>query len=585
MSTMRSGRTYLIVLGLLSVLAQIPIVVFSVAILTFGAGGALLIASPTILLYSLAVLLVWPEPDEPRRGSWIVCACLVAAAVAIGPGALSHIAADRYGVHASLDDFARPGFGKPTTIEIVSDEISGVFQYGQDAGDKRAACSEVCRRLLFNREVERVRMAKVAAAPNDPRPPAAWSVTYRIEQRESCPQAYPAGTQIDKAFRDRLVAGDCLIAETESDGRMDATVSLTTLHHWQRDPVPPGEAPRLATVQMLKRLLIEQRGEDGTAAQIALRHETTASTVALPFYFGYQLQGGDVGQTIGQRVHVINPVDLAQALRDAFGFKVAPVEPPAPEDPSKLADRILSPPTTPNLSAQQQESVYDVVAGMSAQPSLSDGDIDFVRRVIADPRVTEGRLGGAFLGMFRKHRARLEPLLPVVIERLEIPVPERIGHYQNSLGWAAAEYPTEALLPYREQIVAIVEAQNEWPTTGLLSRVGELGGDTSDLIVRRLDANSDTVRQFAAVAACRASDDIWTKVEPVALAHLEAAAEINRLQDEDRKLILGFIRHGKRSVIAELIANGYKQDRPQMMRIQSSRLEVGFTPDHCRDLL
>ena len=51
------------------------------------------------------------------------------------------------------------------------------------------------------------------------------------------------------------------------------------------------------------------------------------------------------------------------------------------------------------------------------------------------------------------------------------------------------------------------------------------------------------------------------------------------------KLILGFIRHGKRSVIAELIANGYKQDRPQMMRIQSSRLEVGFTPDHCRDLL
>jgi hypothetical protein len=379
----------------------------------------------------------------------------------------------------------------------------------------------LCRKLLFNRDVERVRMTKTSQGS------ARNSITYRLEQRDSCPPAYRGGTSVEIAFRDRLVAGDCLISEAEGSDPMDATISLTTLHHWQLFPVPPDEAPSLATIQIVKRLIIEQRSDNGTVAQIALRNQTTAETFALPFYFGYEfhMQGGYNGQTIGRSVNVISQIDLTQALRDTFGFKTVPIEPPAPESASKIADRVLSLPlqTTLAFTPPQQEIVYDLLVAIKARQSLSDDDVDLVRRVIADTRITEDRLGPAVLMMIRKHQARLESLVPVIVERLKLPVPESAGQYQNSLGWAAASYAAEVLLPYRDQIDAIVEEQDDWTSTGLLTRVGELGGDTSGLIARKIGAKSEVVRRFAAVAACRASDDVWAKVRPIALAHLEAA--------------------------------------------------------------
>ena len=78
---MRPGRTYLkfhfIIFGLLSVLAhQMPLLLLYMAMFTAGAGIvliALIIASPTILLYSFALLPLWfAVTDRPRRWPQIV---------------------------------------------------------------------------------------------------------------------------------------------------------------------------------------------------------------------------------------------------------------------------------------------------------------------------------------------------------------------------------------------------------------------------------------------------------------------------------------------------------------------------------
>src|SRR5262249_22139099 len=144
-----------------------------------------------------------------------------------------------------------------------------------------------------------------------------------------------------------------------------------------------------------------------------------------------------------------------------------------------------------------------------------------------------------------------EPLIPIVLERISTAVPERVDHYQSMLGWSLANYSADTLRPYRDKMVAIVEAQTDWPSYGVLTRLGELGSDDGvNLLIRRLDSKQ---AQFAAVAACRASADAWPALEPAVLAHLADPRKSNRLQDEEGPLMLALVRNGKKSLVADMI--------------------------------
>jgi hypothetical protein len=135
------------------------------------------------------------------------------------------------------------------------------------------------------------------------------------------------------------------------------------------------------------------------------------------------MQGGYNGPTLGRRKTVMHPIDLAQALRDTFGYAIAEISAPPPEDPARIAERILALPPDADraLSSQQQDAINDVLVAMAKQPTLSDADVDFLRRVIADNRVTEAKLGIVLQNMFRKYTIRLERLIPVVLDRISSP--------------------------------------------------------------------------------------------------------------------------------------------------------------------
>lgn len=596
---MRRGRKFLtfyfMVLSGLSVIAIVPtgalfvLLISTMALPLFGVPGFLVIASPTILIYSAALVPLWLALIEPHRRIWQVAApaCLpVAIAIAIGPGLLSRHDATQFATRMGKDDMSRPAAARPRSIELLGDGTAGMFAGAQAVGDAQAPCNEVCRRLLFNGEADWVRMTRIQDIFRRERPGPPASVTYRLVHRDSCPQLYPDGTPMEKAVRDRLIAGDCLIPEAGGNAVPDARVEFTTRYSDQRyPPAPPDEGPRFATIETVKGLRIESR-EGGAFAPLVQQTETVARTIALPFYIGSEMhmQGGYNGATIGRVTSVTKPIDLAQAIRDAFGYRIAEISPPPPEDPGRVAERILAlpPEATPALSAQQQDALYDVLSAIAKQPSLSDADVAFVRRVIADNRVTEARFGIVLGNMFRKHTARLEPLIPVVLDRISKPVPQQVGHYQSLLGWSLTNYAADSLRLYRDKMVSVVEAQPDWPGDGVLTRLAELGGDDAiNLVIQRLDSKS---AQFAAIAACRAAVESWPALEPAVLAHLSSPTPIHHLKEDEWPLLLALIRFGKKPLAAEMIERRGLSDKARVLE-RLAKFEPGFGPEHCRDHL
>jgi hypothetical protein len=413
------------------------------------------------------------------------------------------------------------------------------------------------------------------------------SVTYHIERRTSCPQVAADGVALDKAVRDRLVAGECLIADAGADSAPAAVVKFITPYFDQHYPPKPYPgAPAAAHIESVKELQVAER-RNGALAPIIRQTETTAKTLALPFYFGTEMhmQGGYNGPTVGRVKTVIKPVDLAQMLRDIFGFKLGPVAPPPPEDAGAIAERILSlPNSVETFSAQQQDLIGEALKPLLASATLSDADVERLRRIVQDQRVTSGQIGVTLQSLFRKHADRLAPLIPVAIERLTVPVPESIGHYQSLLGWALSNYPAAALEPYREKIAAILEQQPDWPTAGLLTRIAELGGEPANLIVRRLSAKSDTVQRFAAVAACRAPDDQWAKLEPVMIERLRPSDPRAGLRDADGAIMLALIRHGQKALVEQIIEQSATFNK-ERLRKRLERYERGFAAAMCGDSL
>ena len=585
---------YFIFFGVLAAIAVAPGGALTLLILTaivlplFGMPGFLAIASPTIMIYSVALLPLWFALNAGRRGLWfIVPALLVPVAVAFAPGYLSRQEAAAVAARMSHYDFARDAAAKPKSIELIADLESGVFVYGQEIGAKNASCNEICRRLLFNGEAVWVRMTRIPSPYMGSRKGTTWRATYRIDRRDSCPQLYPTGMQIEKAVRDRLIAGDCLVEDSTINEPAEVTIRLLTNYYFQHYPAkPPKDGP--ASIETVKELLIERRADGGAAVAILRRTETVARTTAVPFYIGNEMhmQGGYNGPTIGREKTVVKAIDLAQTMRDAFRFKIEEIPGPPPENAAKIAERVLAlpPETYPTLSAQQQDAVNDFLAAMAKQSTLSDTDVDFVRRVIADKRVTEGKLGIVFQSMFGKFTARLEPLIPAVLDRISTPVPEQVGHYQSMLGWLLTNFSADSLRPYREQMVKVAEAQADWPSGDVLTRLAELGSDDGvKLVIRRMDSKT-SLRQLAAVAACRASAEAWPALEPAVLAHLTPPRQGNTMQDDERPLLLALVRHGKKELAGELIDKRGLFDAVRT-RERLAKFDAGFDPKRCQDYL
>jgi hypothetical protein len=582
---------YFVFFSVLTAIALIPggstivMLITTMVLPLFGLPGLLVIASPTILLYSAALipLAIALTAAPRRRMEFIAMAVLIAAAVAMLPGLLSENLATTFAARMSADDISRSVATKPRSIELIGDRTSGMFVDRQMVGDKSAACNEICRRLMFNGEADWVRMTATPDIDTNRPGTKARRVTYRIEHRDSCPELAPEGSEIEKAVRDRVVAGDCLIAEQGGDAIPDAVVKFVTRFDNQAARGAGGPA----SIKTVKDLHIETR-EDGKLSQVRRQTETIADTLARPFYIGAELGGGSgltSRPTVGRQTTVMKPIDLAQALRDTFGYKLAKVSPPWSTDAPKVAERVLALPTgtSSTFSNQQQDVLNDTLTAIARQPMPSDADIEFVGRVIADKRVTSGKVGTTIQQMLRRPPARFERLIPVALERMASPISGKIDQpFRAALGWSVMDFSADSLRPYRDKMVSVVENDSGGLSNGVLARLAELGSkDAVDLVVRRL--GSDRARQFAAIAACRANAEAWPTLESAVLAHLTPRKR-NYLEDDESPLLLALVRFGKKSQALDLIQKRGLFDPAHVTR-RLGGIEPGFGPEHCNDWL
>ena len=596
---MRRGQKFLIYyflfFGALSVIAVIPGGALFVLILTgmalplFGMPGFLVIVSPTILLYSVSLVPLWLALTAPHRRPWrTAIAVLIPVAVAVGPGLVARFQVWSFAQRTNRDDFTNVALGHPKTIEIIADELTEFFANG--VGDTRVPCGDACRRVLFNQEVEQVRLTKAPAVFRGSRPSAPrFSVSYHIEHRPSCPDLYSPNAAVDKAIRDRLAAGECLIFDTGDNERREATLDFTTLNHWQLNPVGGDmQAPTGAIIERVLRLQIAQQQAGAAAVRVQQRTEIKALAASIPFYIGFEMhmQGGYNGPILGRDVVIENPADLTTVLRQTFGFAVADIAPLSGADAVKLADQIFSLPhdNYPTLSREQQGLLADIVAGMAKKPDLAAADFNFVLRLLNEPRIGEATIGFNIQKVVQRYPSNFTTAIPVMLDRIETPALQSDGRYQTSLSWTLMAYPADILRPYRDQIVRIVEKEKSGPAGPLLARISELGEPPVDLIAERLKSKAPEVRGFAALAICRADSEAWPALEPLALAHLADGTMDSRLQDDHRKLILALVRFGNKAVAAEALARLLSRGQEDAQK-RLATFEPGFGADRCRDFL
>lgn len=550
--------------------------------------GLLAIAAPTMLLYSCALAPLGAALMAPRRHIALIAATtFIPVVLAIGPGLLSGREAKEFATRMSAMDLDRPMASKPRSVELIGDPASGMWVHAHSVGDKAAWCNDICTRLLINGEVDWVRMTTL---PDRGRSTRSQGVVYRVEHREICPEL-PADHNVEKAVRDRLVAGDCLISAPDDGRTPDAVVKLTTLYtEWSNRPLPDGGLPGHTNVRTVKSLRIEGR-QGGAISPLLQQTETVTRPLALPFYFGAQMDmqcGKCNGATIGRDTVVTKPIDLEQALRHTLGYALAEISAPQAGPPRQVSEDLLRLPagTASTFSTQQQDVLSETLRDIAKKQVPSDTDIDFIRSVIADTRVTNNMIGISIQNMSRRNPALFEPLIPVILDRMMVPVDQHNGHYKSALGWSLQNVSPDKLRPYSDKMIGIVTSQPDWTTNGLLVRLAELGSDDAlNLVIQRMDTqrSMSSPRQFAAIAACRAGADAWPRLEPTVLAHL-APGRPNAIDDDEAALLLALVRFGEKSKAIDIVQRRSLTNVANVITRLNS-LEPNFDPNHCRDRL
>lgn len=579
----------IMVAGVLAVIAQFPMMVLAGLFLGI-LPGAVLIAAPTILLYSLSLLpAVFLLADLPFRWTHICIALLLPATVALGPGAVARYEVWLFAKNVSQNDFQNVISGKPKTIEIIADELTDIFTNGD--GDTRVPCGEACRRVLFNQEAEQVRLTKSSASFRKSRNNrSAFSVSYHIEQRPSCPDLSSPNGVVDKAIRDRLAAGQCLIFEVGDNEPRDATLDFTTLNHWQLNSIGNNTpAPVSATIERVVRLQITRQQPGGTSESVEQRTEVKALVPSIPFYIGYELhmQGGGYNGPVFGRVGVVeNSVDSVAVLRRTFGFATADIAPLSAADATKLVDYIFSLPhdTSPTLSRGQQSLLADIVVSIANKPDLVAADFDFVVRLLNEPRIGEATIGFNIQKIMQRNLGKFSSTIPAMLDRIETPALQSDGRYQTALAFTVMTYPADTLRPYRDRIMRILETEKWGPAAPLLTRIGELGEFPIDLITERLKSKAPEVRGAAALAICRADKAVWPAIEPITLSHLAESAPDSSLKDDHRKLILALVRFGNKAAASEALTRLLSRFQEEKQK-RLTTFEPNFAADRCKDYL
>lgn len=472
----RAVAIYLGVLFALTVIALIPDMI-TIGFLLFIAPGAVLVAAPTLLYYSVIALPGYFIGQY--TGRWLLGAAVAAvplAAAALVPHTISQYRLEKL----IASDFADPAPSsfQPRSFELPHPERDNYWMNWQQPETHDTTppppCADLCQQLLFKANIDHVlirdhnsRNAKFTNTETQERGPdgqmhrmikVTWLPRWRrfhLEHRESCPDTL---SLIAAQFVHEVVGGRCLIEETVDQRDADVLVSVfKPLDVRGADgEFRPDLNIAFATVESdpARITIAEQR--DGKAVPVEIRTALHASYTKVPFYFTTRRCGGgeipNLCLTAASEPFANSLADPFEMINRRYGLPVAPGSQPA-----RLAAVATSEGDRSTVSAILKQDY----AGGSIPVTQSKLAASFI-----NARLKSGRLNQDDIELIRtllKQRAfvapietdklpaetyqALKPLLPEMFERIAYRTDGQQDMVQ-SLNVLLERYPAEETEAY-----------------------------------------------------------------------------------------------------------------------------------------
>ena len=569
---------YFGILIVLVLLSQIPLLVI-MGLFLFIVPGLVLILSNTVLLYSVLLLPLYAVRHSLRRHPFVALSALVPlAAVAILLPQYSQLRLDKFVATQTSEDFDRR---KPITVKTLA-LGTNLHSWSSHRSNARTVCPEICQRLLFNREVEKIIMVRWGTRPSN-NPPA--RTAYWIERKKSCDNLYTdQDDPLSAAVKARIAAGECLVAENDVDFEaVDSTAVEEILHAGNRfwDTIIEPRLPidiNVFTLQSIQRLSAFVGGLK-SGEQILRQTVVSGAALDMPLHITTGGYGLDIKFQLARTSKVFNAGNLESILKQKFGFRLEPVTHEI--DEIALAKSIVAQPADEAtiFTKEQIGFIQNAMRTLGKRP-LADDDIPLVRALIRDRRIDSAF---ALSGVFYPHAARLRILLPDFLDRLEADDIEKAG-IRNTLNHGMRTFPSAELVQHAGRLIKIAQQAGDNPARasaifGVIWRLGDLGPDTLPVIIPFLSHSNEQVRRSAATALCRMGAPVAESAIPALRNALSARKQKRHsASDDTRAIVRALVRLGDRKATEEIVAAQLQQ--PQTLTNELS-LEAGFPRKLC----
>lgn len=456
----RGVAIYFGVLCALTFIALIPDAI-TIGTLLFLVPGLILIASSTLLYYSIAALpayFVYRFLQNKGLAAAVAAVCLAAAALLphyIGGYLLKRVVAS--------DHSDPPASFQPRSFELPFPEGATLWTDSQPPNKRRRGsatpCADLCQQLLFKGNADQV----VIRDSSDPLSDGTMVITkmqayrinrdgsvqtippvknapkqteffrrkmtrFRLEQRETCPDTL---SRIEGQFVHDAVGGRCLIEDTIDNPDDDVVLSIAKspdendngIHNREADPGPSFEV-RSIKIGPATVILAERRGEQLVPAEVKTTLE--ARYARLPFYFDVSRCGGaeipNLCLAAASDPFPSSSADPFEMIARRYGLPIAPtvvkdrfIVPVSDDDRSAViailnrdysADGYI--PTTPS------RFVASFVEARLKSGQLSEEDLDLIRALLKQ-HAFKASIGSKLPPATYQ---ALKPLLPDMFERI-----------------------------------------------------------------------------------------------------------------------------------------------------------------------
>jgi hypothetical protein len=478
--------------------------------------GLYLMFAPSVFGYLLGFTVGYLALARLHRVAGVIAGLAIVGAAAVGIPAAANLVTDARLAEARARDLAPAApVAAAATIAIV--QPVGLSQYTRP-GEREAegppmgpvpgsmiVCDDLCLTLLYNGVASRVIMV-ASETDNYRRGPA--PVAYRLEQGSRCAapalpwwarwieDAHGSLSGLKQAVRQRLAAGECLLAEPAAETTAEVTVKRADEVIGAtpgRLSLAPGEV-RLNAVEVWQGARLVARASEASPNRIGI------PLLLLPYgeATGWEIERGPTGWSFSMSRPT--PWTAMAVLRGLTGWSLSPPQ----ADPGgagtetrdtalrRLIDAALADPGRP-ADDSAFALVPDLLAAMGdmdRRKGLEPGDVARLARLVEDARVTvtywrlpAWKMSAADAAVPALRDAMLRRLLRKADPEATL----------RSLSQAATFLPA-GLFAAPNELLDRVIADGTLKEFGLVTRLADRGAEVADQLVEIVRATYTTPR-------------------------------------------------------------------------------------------